>query len=148
MKSEGLILLGAGVLALIYFGSLGVAANVIQAYIQSVDFSGITSGQIVLMIQNPSNTAIRLNSMAGTISANGTIIGNISNFQGGVSIPANQQTPVTINFNLSLSGLIGDLYGILTRPTGTNNVDFVVSGNANINAGMIVPLTIEQTIAV
>jgi hypothetical protein len=148
MKAYTLALLGLGVVALLYVGNLAVAGNVLQCYIQSVNFTGLTSGTIVLVVQNPSNASIELNSMAGTVSANGSLIGNISNFQGGVAIPANQQVPVNITVNLSLASLIGGLYSALTSPTGTNNIAFVIAASANINGGVIVPLNITQTVTV
>lgn len=148
MKTSTVVLIGAGVLAFLYFGNLGVAANVLQYYIQSVDFTGLTSGRIILVVQNPSNAAIMLNSMAGIITANGTTIGNISNFQGGVLIPANQQIPVRIDVQMSLGGLFTTLYTALTQPNGSNKIDFIISGNANINAGMEISFNIAQNVPV
>jgi hypothetical protein len=148
MKTETIVLLGVALIGLIYVGNLGVAGNVLQYYIQAIDFTGITTGRIVLMVQNPSNATIQLNSMAGTITANGQTLGNISNFQGGVSIPANQQVAVTVNVVLSLSTVLGDLFTILTSPTGQNQLNVVISGNANINGGIIVPFNITQTVNV
>lgn len=148
MKAGTVILLGVGALLLFNFANLGVASNVLQYYIQSVDFTGITTGRIILVVQNPSNASILLNSMAGTITVNNTTLGNISNFQGGVTIPANQQVPITINVVLSLSGLVSQLYDTLTKPNGANAMNFIIAGNANINAGIIVPFSIAQTVNV
>lgn len=148
MKVGSILLIGAGALALIYFSNLGIAGNVLQYYIQSVNFQGITSGTITLMVQNPSNATIILNSMAGTVCANGSIIGNISNFSGGVQIAPNSQAPVTIQCNLNLPSLLSNLFTILTSPTGANSVAFVIAGNANINGGLIVPFNITQTVTV
>lgn len=148
MKTSTIALILAAGLAFVYFGNLGAASNVLQYYISTVDFTGITTGKIGLVVQNPSNASITLNSMAGTISANGTTIGNISNFQGGVLIPANQQTLVTVNVALSLAGLLSNLFTILTQPNGVNPVAFVIAGNANINGGMNVPFNISQTVTV
>jgi hypothetical protein len=103
------------------------------------------------MVQNPSNIDIQLNSMAGTVTANGTTLGNISNFQGGVTIPANAQVPVTVQVNLSLAGILsqlGSLYTALTQPQGNAAIAFVIAGNANINSGTIVPFNIPQTVNV
>jgi hypothetical protein len=148
MKTGNLVLLGVGVLAVFYLANLGVAGNVLQYYISTVDFRNITTGTIGLVVQNPSDSNITLNSMAGTISANGTTIGNISNFQGGVQIPANQQVQVTITFALSLTALLGGLYSALTQPAGNAPIAFVIAGDANINAGIIVPFNIAQTVNV
>jgi Late embryogenesis abundant protein len=146
MKTQNLVLLGvAAIVGLMYFGNLGVAGNVLQYYIQGVDFTGLTSGTIVLMVQNPSNATIKLNSMAGTISANNSTLGNISNFQGGILIPANQQIPVNITVNLSLTSMLGQWFQVLTQPTGQNQINFVI---ANINSGLIVPFNINQTVNV
>lgn len=148
MKGTTLVVVGLGVLLLFNLANLGVAGNVLQYYIQAVNFTGITSGNIVIVVQNPSNANIQLNSMAGTVSANGTVIGNISNFQGGVAIPANQQVAVTVQVVLSLAGLASNVYAAVTNPTGLNQIAFVISGNANINNGIILPFTITQTIPV
>lgn len=148
MKINPLVIVAAAVVAVIYFGNLGAAGGVLEYYIQAVDFTGITTGSITLVIQNPSNANITLNSMAGTIAANGTTIGNISNFQGGISIPANQQVPVKVFVNISLLGIISDLYSILTQPTGITSVDFLITGTANINGGILLPFSIAQSINV
>lgn len=138
----------AAAVAVIYFGGLAGAGGTLQYYIQSVDFRSITSGQIVLMVQNPSGVNIRLNSMAGTVSANGATLGNISNFSGGVDIPANSQTAVAVQVNISLGSLLGQLYSVLTQPSGSNAISFVIAGNANINANTNVPFSITQTVNV
>jgi hypothetical protein len=148
MKTGPILLVGCGLLALLYFGNLGIAGNVLQYYIQSVNFTGITSGTITLVIQNPSNATIILNSMAGTVAVNGTTLGNISNFQGGITIPANQQVPVTLTVAVSLFNTLGSLYAALTNPSGAQPLSFVVAGNANINAGTIIPFNITQTLNV
>lgn len=148
MKSTTIFVLGGAALLLFYLGNLGVVGNVLQYYIQTVSFQGLTSGRIVMMVQNPSNTNVTLNSMAGTITANGVQIGNISNFQGGVSIPANSQQTVTIFVSLSLTGVVSELFSALTQPTGQNQIDFLITGNANINGGIIVPFNIDQTVTV
>lgn len=148
MKPSTILLAGGIVLALFYVTNLGVAGNVLQYYIQSVDFSNITTARIVLMVQNPSNANIVLNSMAGTISVNGSTMGNISNFQGGVTIPANTQQPVTIFVALSLSAIASNLYDVLMTPNGANRLSFVIAGNANINGGVIVPFNIIQDLNV
>lgn len=147
MKTSTVVIIGAvALIGLVYAGNLGVAGSVLQYYIYSVDFTGITTGRIMLMVQNPSNASITLNSMAGTITANNTQLGNIGNFQGGIQIPANNQTLVSIDVALSLSAVVGQLFSILTRPNGANQVDFIIAGNANINGGLIVPFTITQTL--
>ncbi len=148
MKTSTVVLLGLGALALYYFGNLGIAANVLQYYIQSVNFTGLTTGSITLVVQNPSGTSIMLNSMAGTIAVNGTYIGNISNFQGGIEIGANSQQAVTIQVILSLGSIVEGVVQALTNPTGTNPLNFVISGNANIGFGTIVPFNITQTVNV
>ncbi len=148
MKFNTLVIVGVAAVVLFNLVNLGVAGNVLQFYIQSVDFTGLTTGRIVLMVQNPSNANITLNSMAGTVSANGTTIGNVSNFQGGVFIPANQQVPVTVFVNVSLTGIFSELYTQLTQPTGQNQIAFVIAGNMNINAGGLIPFNVTQTVGV
>jgi hypothetical protein len=148
MKATTIGLLALGAFVLFNIANLGVAANVLQYYITSVDFTGLTTGNIGLVIQNPSNASILVNSMAGTITANGTTIGNISNFQGGVIIGANQQKTVNISVAISIIGLLGNLYVMLTQPSGANKINFVIAGNANINAGIEVPFNIQQTVIV
>lgn len=148
MKAENLVLLGIGAIILLHFANLGVASNVLQYYIQSVDFRSISNAQIMLMVQNPSNAQITLNSMAGTITANGTVLGNISNFSGGTIIPANQQQPVSITVNLSLANILSSLADILIHPDGTQPIQFIIQGNANVNGGIIVPFNIQQTVNV
>ena len=148
MKAGTIAVIGVGILALMYFGGLGAAGNDLQYYIQTVDFTGLTTGKIVLVVQNPSNVSILLNSMAGTVTVNGTNVGNISNFQGGVQIPANQQVAVNVFVALNLGALISSVYTALTSPAGNNAMQFVIAGNANINAGTVLPFNITQTVNV
>lgn len=149
MKTSTVLLLGGAAFLLLFYGDLGIANNVLQYYISSVDFTGITTGKIGLVIQNPSNTAILINSMAGTVSANGTTIGNISNFQGGITINPNSQQVVTVYVAVSITAVLGTLYTMLTSPTGLNLINFVLAGNVNI-AGIPapVPFNITQSVTV
>lgn len=148
MKAGTLIVVGLGALFLFNLVNLGVAGNVLQYYIASIDLTGITSGKIVIMIQNPSNAQITVNSMAGSVMANGQTIGNISNFTGGTTIPPNEQKPITVTVLLSLIGLASDIFTALTQPNGLTKIDFVLTGNANINGGEIIPFNITQTLQV
>lgn len=147
MKTSTILLLAGGALALFYFGNLAQAGNVLQYYIAAVDFTGLTTGRITLMVQNPSNASIDLNSMAGSITVNNATLGNISNFQG-AQIPANSQAPVVVQVALSLGTVLGTLFQALTQPNGATPLNFVISGNANINAGTIIPFSINQTVNV
>lgn len=144
----GTILLGAALLiGLIYFSNLGNAAGTLQYIIQSVDVRSLTNWKIVVTVQNVSSSSLMLNSMAGTLSVNGTMIGNISNFSGPTEIVGNGQTNVVVNVNPSLLGIGSALYNLIQAGTGMTGLQFTIQGNVNVN-NLVQAFNITQTVNV
>jgi LEA14-like dessication related protein len=99
--------------------------------VSGVQFSGstpIVSANI--LIQNTSGTDLQINSFAGTVSSNGTVIGNVSNFSP-VVIPGNSQVSMPITITLQLLGVASDIVNSIQ--TGSLKQSLALSGQANVN---------------
>lgn len=91
-----------------------------------------------LIVQNTSNVNFTLNSLAGSVTSDGTLIGNISNFTA-VSIPGNSQTAVPLHLSLFPLGIVDNI--IQAFYGGFQRKEFVIDGSVNAN-GQQVPLKI------
>ncbi len=91
-----------------------------------------------LIVQNTSNVEFTINSLAGNVLSDGTIIGNLSNFTP-VRIPANSQGVLPLTFTLQPLGVVNDIISIITGGSGQRN--FVLQGSVNANG-------IQQTLSV
>jgi LEA14-like dessication related protein len=142
MKIIPVLALVAGVGALIYFSNLGVGANDLQILLNNVQIRGVTDIQITLMVQNVSNATLNIKSMTGTVTLNGSTLGNISSFQK-VDVLPNSQQPITVTLNPSLIALPGIVQTLL-QGSG-KQLEFVVEGNVNLNS-LVVPFSVSDTI--
>jgi hypothetical protein len=89
-----------------------------------------------LLVQNTSNVDFTLNSFAATVTSDGTLIGNVSNFNA-VAIPGNSQTAVPLNLTLFPLGIVDNL--IQAFYGGFVKKEFIIDGSVNAN-GQQVPL--------
>jgi hypothetical protein len=92
-----------------------------------------------LIVQNTSDSDLLLNSLAANVMSNGTLIGNVSNFSGGVTIAANSSTIVPVVATLQPLGIVSDLLQSIENGTVTQSIE--MKGNANVNA-IQVPLDV------
>lgn len=92
--------------------------------------------ELTIQVQNTSNSNINLYSLAGQVYANGTLIGNISNFSG-VTITANSSVLLPITVQFSILGAVNDL--IRSFQTGQFRQDISIEGYVNA-ANFQVPL--------
>lgn len=83
-----------------------------------------------LIVQNTSNVDFTIHSLAGNVTSDGTIIGNISSFSS-VPIPANSQGSIHLILTLQPLGVVNDIISILTGGNGQRNM--VVQGTVNAN---------------
>jgi hypothetical protein len=94
-----------------------------------------------LIAQNTSSVPIEVDSLAGNIYANNTLIGNISSFVPMV-IPGNSQTAILVTAQLQTLGIVTDIINAFQNKTFSQNI--LVKGFANVQ-GVQVPLDIPMT---
>jgi hypothetical protein len=127
------VALVAGVAGL-YLWNLSKAASNLTYYPGNVtgfslsDYSPVIT--VDLHVQNTSNVDFTINSLAGNVLSDGTIIGNISNFTP-VRIPANSQGTIPLTLTLQPLGVVNDIISIITGGSGLRNLLLQGSVNAN-----------------
>jgi LEA14-like dessication related protein len=97
--------------------------------ISSITFDGfnpILNADIY--IQNASNTAFTIDSLAGNVYANDTLVGNVSNFSQ-QQIPANSQISYPVTFRLNPIGLVDTIVSAIQNQS--TPVTLVVDAKAN-----------------
>lgn len=144
MKGSTLLILAVVAFAGYEFLQLGTAANTMQVVFSGVQVNGPLNYTLNLVVQNVSNAAINLNSLAADVTVNGNDLGNVSNFTP-VVIQPNAQTPVNVTLAPSLLSIPGTVAALLNTPTGS--FDFKVVGNMNVNS-LVLPLNVEKTITI
>lgn len=95
-----------------------------------------------LIAQNTSGTDLVLNSLAGNVTSNGTLIGNVSNFLQ-TPIPANSSTPITLVASLQILGIANDI--IKAFQYGNIQQVLQLTGYANVN-GIQAPVNLQLTV--
>lgn len=83
-----------------------------------------------LRVQNTSGTDLLLNSLAGNLSSNGYLVGNVSNFSGAV-IPGNSQVVIPLTVSLQVIGIVTDLIRAFQYKNFTQNIDLDARANVN-----------------
>lgn len=126
-----LLLAGAGA---VYLWNLSkAAANLIYSPgdITGFRLDGISPVLYVdLVIQNTNNVSFTINSLAGSVLSNDTVIGNISNFTP-IQVPGNAESVLPLTLKLQPIGLVGDIISIITG--GVGNRDLRIKGTVNAN---------------
>jgi hypothetical protein len=136
---NGILLAGAALIGynLISKHFAAGTLNFLPGQIKSISFPVITVG---IVIQNTSNQAYTLKSLAGNVytNANGSIynIGNVSNFTAQTINPNSQKT-IPIDLRLSLIGVVSDIFNLIT--SGNFQQDIQLKGFANVD-GLQIPL--------
>lgn len=90
--------------------------------------------QFEIIAQNTSSTDLVLNSFAGNLFANNTLVGNVNNFLQTI-IPGNSSTPIALTANLLALGLVGDI--IQAIQTGNFSQVLELDAKANVNGVQI-----------
>jgi LEA14-like dessication related protein len=139
--------------ALLIAGGLFLGYNLLQlvsagSNVQVV-FNGVTmnsplSYTLDFLIQNVTNATVKLNALTGTVSINGTQVGNLSDFQP-VTIGPTSQQDIKMNLSLSPLGLAGSVAQLLTQTGQTLN--FVVDGALNVD-GIVFPFNVTNTLTI
>lgn len=95
-----------------------------------------------VIVQNTSGSDLLVNSFAGNLYSNNTLVGNVSNF-GQVRISANAATQIPVAGELRLLGIVDNLIQAFQTKNLTQNLQLV--GSININ-GVPVPVTLDYTV--
>jgi hypothetical protein len=125
------LLIGAAAIAAWWFFSRANTLNSLIFIPKGVGVQG-AGLNLVLGVQNPTGSAIQLNSIAGSVNVNGSPIGNVSNFSP-IVIQPNAETDVPLYLTANLFGLAGGVINQLDGNEGSGNFTASLSGTANVN---------------
>lgn len=144
----GEVLIYLAIAAGLYIWNLGRAAsnlNYFPGNITGYSIQGFSPAvYIELIVQNTNNVSFTLNSLAGNVFTDGTLIGNISNFMP-VEIPGNSQVPIPLTLTLQPMGLVNEIIEIITG--GVGGRDIRIQGSVNAN-GFQEPFSIDYKVGV
>lgn len=141
---------------LLLYGGLGLFAFALYSKARALSNLIFSPGQVTGMsfqdsspllrfsvaIQNTSSASLTINSLAGVLFSNGTMIGNVYNFVPLV-IPANAMVYADVNVQLKTLGIVNDVIQAFTSKSFTQNVNF--EGYANV-MGAQFPLQFAFTV--
>lgn len=140
----GLLLVG-GVVAYNYLvkGRSLSNVNFYPEKVQSVDLvSGVPYMVVGLLVQNTSGQKLVVNSIAGNVYANDTLIGNASNFSP-YAINPNAQGTMYLQIRFALLGIVNDIFNAFQSNNFTQTMEF--DGFANVD-NVQIPIKITYKI--
>lgn len=118
----------------LYLWNLQKAAGKLTFFpgnITSFDMQGLSPVLYAeLIVQNTNNVSFTINSMAASVTADGTLIGNVSNFTP-VQVPGNSQAAVPLTLVLMPIGIANQIIQIITGGAGRKDIKVTGSVNAN-----------------
>lgn len=97
---------------------------------------------IELAVANPTNQAITIKSITGTINVQGSAVANVSAF-GDQRVAANSESILKLQARPSAIGVFETVRELLSRPLGSTSVSF--TGTANVD-GLVVPVSESKMI--
>ncbi len=123
----------------LYFWNLSKAAGNLIYFpgnITGFQLDGISPIIYVdLIVQNTNNVSFTINSLAGNVLSNDTIIGNIKNFTP-IELAGNSQVAIPLTLQLQPIAIVGDIISIITGAVGERELRVHGTVNANgIQAG-------------
>lgn len=142
------LLVTLGLVAVLYFGNLYRAASNLVFFpgrITGFSIQGF-SPEITaeLIVQNTNNISFYVTSLAASVTSNGTLIGNVSNFTP-VTIAGNSQTTIPLLLILQPLALTNNIIGIITGGSGSTEIK--ISGQLNAD-GIQAPIDLVYKIGV
>lgn len=147
--NEKLALLVAGVIGFSIWRKKTALQNVVflPGPVVGIFMSGASPViQVTLIAQNTSDQTLMLQSLAGNVFANSTLIGNISSFSTQY-IPANSQTSILVSMRLYALGLVNDIISIFQNKNQIQEI--TVEGSANVGFFQVpVPLRLKFPIGI
>lgn len=143
MKVGTLLLIGLAGFAAIEFLNLGTAVATVQFVFSGVTVNNPLSYNIQILVQNVSNASCTLSALTGAVTVNDNPIGTISDFTAVVIPPTSQQT-INVNLAVSALSLPSSIIDLVNNSGG--DLDFNVTGNANVN-GLVLPFSLDKSVA-
>lgn len=142
------VLAALGVLAGVYFWNLYRAAGNLVFFpgnITGFSLNGLSPTiQAEMIVQNTNNISFTVMSIAASVSSNGTMIGNVSNFSP-FQIPGNSQATIPLTLVLQPIALVNNIIGIITGGVGGSEIQITGSLNAD---GIQAPISLTYKIGV
>lgn len=142
------VLAALGVVAGLYFYNLYRAAGnlvFMPGNITGLSLNGITPViQAELIVQNTNNVSFTVMSVAASVSSNGTLIGNVSNFSP-VTLPGNSQATIPLTLTLQPIALVNNIIGIITG--GSGSTELSINGSLNAD-GIQAPISLTYKLGV
>ena len=141
-KSNNLLLIGAAAIAAWYFFTRSNALNslIFTPVGLGVQGSGIS---LAVNVANPTNTALTLSSLAGSLNIQGSAVGNVTDFTPQVIQP-NSQTQINLLITPNVFGLAAGVINQIDGNEGSGNIQASLSGTANVN-GVPIPVNLSFT---
>jgi len=99
--------------------------------------------QLILGIQNPSSSALTLNSFVGNLLVNGGAAGNVTFFNP-VTIQPNAETEIPVTISPNVFGVISSIVNTLEDGSAVTNTKIALSGQANVGT-MLYPINLQFT---
>lgn len=144
MRTNQKILLYGGIaaVAFVLFSKARALANLVfsPGTVNNMGFiNGTPVADFTILVQNTSSAGLTVNSFAGNVFSNNTLVGNVFNFSP-VDIPPNSQVPVNVSIQFKALGIVNDII----RSFQYNNFGQVVSidGFANVS-GLQLPIHLQ-----
>jgi len=142
------VVVALGVVAGIYFFGLNRAAGNLVFFpgnITGLTLSGLSPVlTATLIVQNTNNIAFQVNSIAASVSSNGTLIGNVSNFTP-ITIPGNGQIAIPLTLVLQPIALVNNIIGIITG--GSGGAELSIDGSLNAD-GIQAPISLKYKVGI
>lgn len=142
------VLAALGLVAGVYFYSLyHAAANLIffPGNITGFSLNGLSPTlQAELIVQNTNNVSFNVMSIAASVTSNGTLIGNVSNFSP-FQIPGNSQATIPLTLVLQPIAIVNNIIGIITGGSGQTELSITGSLNAD---GIQAPISLTYKLGI
>jgi LEA14-like dessication related protein len=141
-SSNNLLLIGAAAIAAWYFFTRSNALNslIFTPVGLGVQGSGIS---LAVNVANPTNTALSLSSIAGSLNIQGSAVGNVTDFTPQVIQP-NSQTTINLLITPNVFGLAAGVINQIDGNEGSGSIQASLSGTANVN-GVPIPVNLSFT---
>jgi LEA14-like dessication related protein len=140
------VLIALGVVAGLYFFNLQRAAGNLVFFPGNITGFSLNGPSPTitaeLVVQNTNNISFTIQSVAASVSSNGTLIGNVSNFLP-VTVPGNSQAVIPLTLVLQPIALVNNIIGIITGGSGNSQVQIKGSLNAD---GIQAPISLTYKI--
>lgn len=142
------VLAALGLVAGVYFWNLYRAAGNLVFFpgsITGLSLDGLSPViQAEMIVQNTNNVSFTVMSIAASVTSNGTLIGNVSNFSP-FQIPGNSQATIPLTLVLQPIALVNNIIGIVTG--GSGKTELQISGSLNAD-GIQAPIALTYKLGV